>query len=87
KEIIDRMDIVSKHTFAAPEMIIKALSLGYRYKEYCTDFHPRSEGKAKYSNIFLILRSAWEILVFFWRWEVLSEKAKLKSPVSLRKRL
>ena len=86
KEIIDKMHIISKHTFAAPEMIIKALSLGYRYEEYHTDFHPRPGGKAKYSNFPLILRSAWEILGFFWRWEVLDEKAKFGSHVNLRTR-
>jgi len=87
KEIIDKIHIVSNHTFVAPEIIIKALSLGYRYKEYCTDFYPRSKGKAKYSNFHLILRSAWEILVFFWHWVVLNEKAKFKSQVNLRVRL
>jgi hypothetical protein len=76
KEIIDKINIISRHTFVAPEIIIKALALGYKYKEYRADFFPRTKGKAKYSDLLFILKSVLEIFVFYWHWEILKEKRR-----------
>ena len=77
KEVIDKINIISRHTFVAPEIIIKAMSLGYKYKEYRADFYPRTKGRAKYSDLWFILKSVVEIFVFYWHWEILKEKRNL----------
>ena len=71
KYVLDKIRVISRHTFVAPEIIIKAVSLGYKYCEYSTDFYPRKKGRSKYSNPWLIFLSAWEIITFFWQWQVL----------------
>jgi glycosyltransferase involved in cell wall biosynthesis len=65
KRVLENINITSKHTFVAPEIIIKAILSGYKYKQYVSDFHPRPEGRSKYSNPWLILASASEIFLFF----------------------
>lgn len=64
KKILKDINVESKHTFVAPEIIIKLVSLGYKYKEYKANFYPRLKGKPKYSNPKFIIKSCLELLKF-----------------------
>lgn len=74
REILEKIRISSRHTFVAPEIIIKALSFGFRYREHESNFYPRPKGKSKYNNPYYIFISAAEIFLFFLRWKILRRK-------------
>jgi glycosyltransferase involved in cell wall biosynthesis len=53
--------------FIAPEIIIRAHELGFRIKEVEVDYHPRIAGKATSGKPGVILRSVWDMLIFWGR--------------------
>ena len=64
KHVIAAIEVESLGTFAAPEMIIKAIQKGFVFKEFRTDFHPRRSGKAKCGSPKVILQTVFEMLMF-----------------------
>jgi len=67
-EEVDLNAIISRHTFVAPELILKSLKKGFKVREYKSFFYPRKKGKSKYNNVILILKSALEIIYFWYYW-------------------
>ncbi len=69
KKVIEQIDVRSYGTFAAPEIIIKALDKGFKMKEYNTVFYPRISGSAKCGKPGVILQALLE-MAMFWRLRV-----------------
>lgn len=65
KHVISAIEVKSSGTFAAPEMIIKAIRKGFVFKEYKTDFYPRKSGKAKCGSLRVILQTIYEMSRFW----------------------
>lgn len=71
KIIIDEVDIRSFGTFAAPEIIIRAIDKGFKMKEYDAIFHPRLAGRAKCGRPGIILQTLLE-MIKFWYFRLIS---------------
>ena len=70
RSILNNIEIKSTGSFVPAEIIIKALSKGYRMKEFETTFHRRPGGVAKYGHPRRLLNSIREIFNFWWEWVV-----------------
>jgi len=77
KRIIEEVDIQSYGTFAAPEIIIRAIDKGFKMKEYNTVFHPRIAGSAKCGRPGVILQTLLE-MVMFWYFRSVSFRKRSK---------
>lgn len=71
KHVIDTIQIESRGTFVAPEIIIRAKQKGFVCKEYKTDFHPRLGGRAKCGKHTVILQTIYEMFRFWFKWKLL----------------
>ncbi len=71
KKVLDAVKVQSKGTFVPPEIIIKALSMGFKMEEYLTDFHPRILGSSKCGNFTVIGQTIYEIVRFWFIWVIL----------------
>jgi len=78
KKVIEQMDVRSYGTFAAPELIIRALDKGFKMKEYNAVFHPRLSGSAKCGSPRIILQTLSE-MVMFWCIRLVSFHNRAKS--------
>lgn len=74
KEVIDSINVEATQTFVPPELIIKAISKGYRMREYKTRFYPRLKGKSKCGNLRVISRTLYDMLKFWWHWVILESR-------------
>lgn len=69
KVILDDIEVDATQTFVPPELIIKALSKGYRMKEYKSKFHSRVKGKSKCGNPGVISKTLYDMLKFWWHFD------------------
>lgn len=67
--------------FIAPEIIIRAHELGFRVKEVEVEYHPRIAGEATSGKPLVILRSVWDMLIF-WAKRAVSAEHYLQASAS-----
>ncbi|MCD6583623.1 MAG: hypothetical protein J7K71_02935, partial [Candidatus Omnitrophica bacterium] len=73
KKLLERIKVESSGTFVPPELIIRALSKGYRMKEYQTVFYPRTKGKSKCGKPKVISNTLYEMFKFWWKFKILKK--------------
>lgn len=66
KKVLDVSEVASKGTFVPPELMIKAVRRGFKFREYVTDFHPRRMGKAKCGSPMVIAETIREMFKFWF---------------------
>lgn len=76
KSVLDVIDVESNGTFVPPEIIIKALSHGFKMKEYTTRFYPRRAGYSKCGNIRIVMETFFEMVRFWLCWSILHKKVE-----------
>lgn len=79
---VSQIPLESTSTFTSPEILIKARALGLPIVEVPMQFQPRKEGKAKGARLKNLIHSAAEIFRFWFRWEILGEKARFTAAYS-----
>ncbi len=74
KSFIQKIPVESHSSFISPEILIKTAALGLKIKEVPMEYKPRQGGKAKGAKIKSLLHSFFEIMSFWFRWQILNEK-------------
>jgi len=67
RDLVRTIAVDADHTFVPPELMIRALTRGYRMAEYTTNFYPRTKGKAKCGHPAVILCALRDMLRFWLR--------------------
>lgn len=73
RRVLNAVKIESRSSFVAPELMIKALHNGFKFKEIKLPFHPRKKGKAKCGSVKTILQTFSDIVRFFVKWNLLNK--------------
>ncbi len=66
KKILDGINVVSTGTFVPPEIMIKLLAKGHKYKEAECKFHKRPQGFSKCGDAATIIKTLKEMFAFWF---------------------
>lgn len=67
REILNGIELISSGTFVPPELIIRLVDRGYRFKQFSCQFHKRTKGRSKCGKLSEYVKTAKEI-VKFWNY-------------------
>lgn len=70
RKILENIDIMSTGTFVPPELIVKLISQGYKFKKTRCVFHRRPKGKSKCGSPQKILRTLREMFKFWFHYKL-----------------
>ena len=76
KKVLDSINItaIPGSALIEPEVVYKAWKAGFRFAEVAIPYYPRTSGKAKGSNPFMILVTIRELLRLWWEQRILQKK-------------
>lgn len=74
KDFIQKIHVESRSSFISPEILIKATALRLKIKEVPMEYKPRQGGKAKGAKVKSLFHSFFEIMSFWFRWQILNKK-------------
>lgn len=64
RKIIENLNLISTGTFVPPELIIRLINHGYKYKQAKCDFHKRQKGSSKCGRPREFIKTIREMLIF-----------------------
>ncbi|MFA5259893.1 MAG: glycosyltransferase family 2 protein [Candidatus Omnitrophota bacterium] len=74
RSILNDIRIRSKETFVPPELMIRLLDKGFKYREVIRPFHKRPGGRPKCGHPRKVCRSIKEIFCFWFYWTILKKR-------------
>jgi glycosyltransferase involved in cell wall biosynthesis len=76
KKVLDAVDVGSNGTFVPPEIIIKAIGMGFIMRQYRADFHPRKAGSSKCGSPGVVIETLRDMFRFWFYWVILKKGRK-----------